>query len=61
MDWENHLENPIQKIKKRVKIKVKLPDVKKKPLARKPIFVQTLFSHYFKTRAKKFYACEQIF
>ena len=47
MDWENHLEtNPIQKIEKTVKIKVKLPHVNKKPLARKRIFVQTRFSHY---------------
>ena len=46
MDWENHLEkNPIHKIEKTVKIKVKLPHVNKKPLARKRIFVQTPFSH----------------
>ena len=46
MDWENDLEkNPIQKIEKTVKIKVKLPPVNKKPLARKRIFVQTPFSH----------------
>ena len=46
MDWENHLEkNPIQKIEKIVKIKVKMPHVNKKPLARKRIFVQTPFSH----------------
>ena len=46
MDWENHLEkNLIQKIEKTVKIKVKLPHVNKKPLARKRIFVQTPFSH----------------
>ena len=46
MDCENHLEkNPIQKIEKTVKIKVKLPHVNKKPLARKQIFVQTPFSH----------------
>ena len=46
MDWKNHLEkNPIQKIEKTEKIKVKLPHVNKKPLARKRIFVQTLFSH----------------
>ena len=38
------LKNPIQKIKKTVKIKVKLPHVNKKPLARKRIFVQTPFS-----------------
>ena len=45
MDWENHLEkNPIQTIEKQVKIKVKLPNVNKKPLARQRIFVQTPFS-----------------
>ena len=45
MDWENHLENnPIQKIEKTVKIKVKLPHVNKKPLAGKRTFVQTPFS-----------------
>ena len=38
-------KNPIQKIEKTVKIKVKLPHVNKKPLARKRIFVQTPFSH----------------
>ena len=44
MVWKNHLEkNPIQKIET-VKIKVKLPHVNKKPLARKRIFVQTPFS-----------------
>ena len=46
MDWKNHLEKkPIQKIEKTVKIKVKLPHVNKKPLARKRNFVQTPFSH----------------
>ena len=46
MDWENYLEkNPIQKIEKTVKIRVQLPHVNKKPLARKRIFVQTPFSH----------------
>ena len=46
MDWENNLEkkNPIQKIEKKGKIKVKLPHVNKK-LARKRIFGQTPFSH----------------
>ena len=44
MDCENNLEkNPIQKIEKTVNIKVKLPHVNKKPLARKRIFVQTPF------------------
>ena len=43
---KNHLEkNPIQKIEKTVKIRVKLPHVNKKPLPRNQIFVQTPFSH----------------
>ena len=48
MNW---LEKPFRKKsdyknwKKTVKIKVKLPHVNKKPLARKRIFVQTPFSH----------------
>ena len=42
MDWENHLEkNPIQKIEKTVKNKVKLPHVNKTPLGRNGNFVQT--------------------
>ena len=47
MDWENHLEkNPIQKIEKTVKIRVKLPHVnKKKRLPRNRVFVQTPYSH----------------
>ena len=46
MDWENHLEkNSIQEIEKTVEIKVKLPHVNKKSLARKRTFVQTPFSH----------------
>ena len=38
-------KNTIQKIRKTVKIKVKLPHVNKKPLTRKRVFVQTPFSH----------------
>ena len=38
-------KNPIQKIEKTAKIKVKLPHVNKKPIARKRIFVQTPFPH----------------
>ena len=48
MDCENHIEkksDPKNRDKKTVKIKLKLPHVNKKPLARKPIFVQTPFSH----------------
>ena len=58
MDWENHLEkNPIQKIEKTVKIRVKLPHVNKKPLPRNRIFV---FSLYFKIRAKKIHAAKPL-
>ena len=57
----NGLEkNCIQKIEKTVKIKVKLPHVNKKPLARKRIFVQTPFSLCFKLRAKKIYAAKPL-
>ena len=46
MKVKNHLEkNPNIKTEKTVKIKLKLPNVNKKPLARKQIFVQTPFSH----------------
>ena len=37
-------KNPIQKIEKTVKIRVKLPHVNRKPLPRNRIFVQTPFS-----------------
>ena len=52
----NHLEkNPIQKIEKTVKIRVKLPHVNKKSLPRNRIFVQTPFSHStLKLERKKF-------
>ena len=41
--------------KKTVKIRVKLPNVNKKPLPRKRIFVQTPFSHStLKLERKKF-------
>ena len=59
MDWENHLEkNPIQKIEKAVKIRVKLPQVNKKPL---PNFCSnTIFALYFKIRAKKIHAAKPL-
>ena len=47
--------NPIQKIEK-VKIKVKLPHVNKKPLARKRIFVQTPFYHSTLKSERKIFA-----
>ena len=49
-----------QKIEKTVKIKVKLPHVNKKPLARKPIFVQTLFSHSTLKLERKIHAAKQL-
>ena len=61
MDWENHLEiNPIRKIeKKTVKIRVKLPHVNKKTTTEKPNFCSnTVFSLYFKIRAKKIHAAK---
>ena len=66
LEWTmNELEkpfrkNPLQKIGEIVKIKVKLPHVNKKLLARKLIFVQTPFSHYFKNRAKKFHTAKPL-
>ena len=60
MDWKTILKNPIQKIEKTVKIKVKLPHVNKKSPARKRIFVQTPFSLYFKIRVKKFHAAKPL-
>ena len=60
MDLKNHLEkNPIHKIEKTVKIKVKLPHVNKKPTTDKANFCSnTVFSLYFKIRAKKFHAAK---
>ena len=58
MDWKNQLEkkNPIHKIET-VKIKVKLPHVNKKPLARMLIFVSTPFSYStLKSDVAKLYA-----
>ena len=61
MDWQNHLEkNPIQKIEKTVKIRVKLQHVNKKPLARKRIFVQTPFSHSTLNLERKNFAAKQL-
>ena len=62
MDWENHLEkNPIQKIEKTVKIRVKLPHVNEKPIPRHRIFVQTpCFLTYFKIRAKTIHAAKPL-
>ena len=62
MDWENHLEkNPIQKIEKTVNIIVKLPHVNKKTTSEKANFCSnTVFSLYFKFRAKKLHAAKPL-
>ena len=59
---EKSLEkNPIQKIEKTVKIKVKLPHVNKKTTTDKANFCSnTVFSLYFKFRAKKFHAAKPL-
>ena len=54
-------KNPIQKIEKTVKIRVKLPHVNKKPLPRNRIFVQTPFSHStLKLERKKVHAAKPL-
>ena len=61
MDWENYLKNPIQNIEKTVKFKVELPHVNKKTTSKKANFCSnTVFSHYFKIRAKNFHATKPI-
>ena len=62
MDWENYLEkNPIQKIEKTVKIRVKLPHVNKKSLPRNRIFVQKPLSHStLKSERKKIHATKPL-
>ena len=62
MDWENHLEKTrSKKIEKTVKIKVKLPHVNKKTTSEKANFCShTIFSLYFKIRAKKFHAAKPL-
>ena len=55
-------KNPIQKIEKTVKIKVKLPRVNKKTTSEKSNFCSnTVFSLDFKFRAKKIHAANNSF
>ena len=58
MDWENHLEkNPIQKIKKNSKNQSEIAACEQKTTTEKPNFCSnTIFSLYFKIRAKKIHA-----
>ena len=62
MDWENHLEKPIQKIEKTVENQSqRMPHVNKKPLSRNQIFVQTPFSHStLKLERKKIHAAKPL-
>ena len=58
---EKPFRNPIQKIEKTVKIKVKLPHVNKKTTSEKAnCCSNTVFSLYFKLRAKKFHAAKPL-
>ena len=61
MDWENHLEkNPIQKIEKTVKIS-EIAACEQKTTTEKPNFCSnTVFSLYFKIRAKKIHAAKSL-
>ena len=63
MDWENHLEkqsNP-KKNEKTVKTKVKLPHKNKKTTSETAnICSNTVFSLYFKIRAKKIHAAKPL-
>ena len=62
MDWENHLEkNPIQKIEKIVKNKIEIAACEQKTTSEKANFCSnTIFSLYFKIRAKKFHAAKAL-
>ena len=56
MDWKNQLEkNPIQKIEKNSKNQSEIAACEQKTTTEKPNFCSnTVFSLYFKIRAKKF-------
>ena len=61
MDWENCLEkNPIQKIEKTVKIRVKLPMWTKNQTEKPNFCSNTVFSLYFKIKAKKIQAAKPL-
>ena len=60
MDWENHLKNPIQKIETTVKIR-EIAACKQKTTSEKANFCSnTVFSLYFKIRAKKIHAAKPL-
>ena len=62
MDWENNLETKSDpKKEKKLKFKVKLPHVNKKTTSEKANFCSnTVFSLYFKIRAKKFHVAKPL-
>ena len=62
MDWENHLEKkPIQKIEKTVKNQSEIAACEQKTTSEKANFCSnTVFSLYFKIRAKKFHAAKPL-
>ena len=62
MDWENHVEkNPIQKIEKNSKNQSEIAACEQKTTSEKANFrSNTVFSLYFKFRAKKFHAAKPL-
>ena len=62
MDWENHLEkNPIQKIEKNSKNQSEIAACEQKTTSEKANFCSnTVFSLYFKFRAKKSHAAKPL-
>ena len=62
MDWKNHLEkNPIQKIEKTSKNQSEIAACEQKITTDKANFCSnTVFSLYFKIRAKKFHAAKPL-
>ena len=60
MDWEENLENPIQKIEKTVN-QSEIAAYEQKTTSEKANFCSnTIFSLYFKIRAKKFHAAKPL-
>ena len=62
MDWKNHFEkNPIQKIEKKSKNQSEIAACEQKTTSDKANFCSnTVFSLYFKIRAKKFHAAKPL-
>ena len=62
MDWENHLEkNPIGKIEKNSKNQSEIATCEQKTTTKNPKFCSnTVFSFYFKIRAKKIHAAKPL-